>query len=286
MIEKLLKDRIKVKINNDFDDYIQLVAEKFAYIILKNKKIVIDHSLDPPWDHSGRTREINESYNLKDYNTFGEFIDNEYNGTSVATYYSGRGLSHNTYFEDFERLSNEWIFDQCYGVLKELINNDNVILKKWINKRNIEEDKNFLDEIYDIIIYEDIIGDFLLTESIEILVSIKSTNPIILFKRGKKNALKKIKIEHKKYKKQQKINKRNQKNAEKVWAKISKMYELKYNKSIPDKINKTEYNKEISDLLEAANNNGISIKEIQNIGKHLGFNFSNSVKMIIKNYKK
>ncbi|MGM0380132.1 MAG: hypothetical protein ACQEQE_10335 [Bacillota bacterium] len=286
MIEEILKNKIKYECNNNYGDYIERVATKFAYIIIKNKKVVIDHSLDPKWDHSGRTREINESYNLQDYETFGDFLENEYNGTSIASYTSGMGLYHETYSEDFEKLSYEWIFDQLYEVIKQLIKNNNKILKKWIKKRNIENSKKLLDEIYDIIIYEDLIGDFLITNSIELLISIKSINPMILFNRGKTIALKKIRLENIKSKRKREKRKIERKEAEKIWNKISKMYKLKYNKSIPEKINKSHYNNRIKSLLKQINNNGIHISKIQNIGEYLGYNFSNSVERIIINFKK
>lgn len=286
MIEEILKSKIKNECEKNYQDYIKKVATKFAYIIIKKKKVVIDHSWDPKWDHSGRTREINESYNLQDYETFGEFVENEYNGISVASYTSGMGFYHKTYSEDFEKLSYEWISDQLYNVIKKLIENNNEILKQWIKKRNIENSKKLLDEIYDIIISEDLIVDFLITSSIELFYNILSTNPKILFNRGKTSAFKKIRLENLKNKKRREKRKKERKEAEKIWNKISKMYKLKYNKNIPKKINKSHYNSRIKSLLKQINNNGISISKIQNIGKHLGFNFSNSVERIIINFKK
>jgi hypothetical protein len=54
ILEDILQEALKNKCENNLDDYAQLVANWFAYIILKNKKYEIDHSIDPPWDNSGK----------------------------------------------------------------------------------------------------------------------------------------------------------------------------------------------------------------------------------------
>ncbi len=114
ILEDILRERLKNKCDNNLDYYVQLVADWFAYIILKNRKYKIYHSTNPPWDNSGKVICIDEQFDLNDYATFNDFINNEYNGESYASYMSGHGMFHDTYEESFDQISLEWLTSQFH----------------------------------------------------------------------------------------------------------------------------------------------------------------------------
>jgi len=283
ILEDILQKKLKNKCENNMDDYVQLVANWFAYIILNNKKYKIDHSLDPPWDNSGMVICNNGQFNLKEYVTLNDFLKKEYTGESYASYVSGHGIYHYTYEEEFEQITFEWITSQISQVIKELINNKNIYLREWVRNNNILFNVKETDNITDNILFDDIIGDFLYNYVWEIKDNVLNTHPIILFNRGKEEAIKKIRIKEIKQKESQKEFEKNRKKAKYLWDKILKMYKLKYGQEMPNKIEKPLYDKKVKQLLIELYKNGYNIEEIQNIGRFLSFNFSNSVSTLISN---
>jgi hypothetical protein len=285
ILEDILQEKLKNKCESNLDDYVQLVANWFAYIILKNKKHKIDHSIDPLWDNSGKVICIDEQFDLNDYATFNDFIEKEYTGESYASYMSRYGMFHYTYEESFDRISLEWLTSQFHLVIKELIDKKNGYLKKWVENKNISFDIKEADDITDFILFEDIIGDFIYSYLWEIKDYLLNTHPIILFNRGKKEAIKRIRKEEIKQMENQKKFQNNKKEAEYLWGKILKMFKLKYGGKMPNKIDKPLYDKKVKQLLIEAHKNGFNIDQIQNIGTYLSFNFSNSVRILISNFK-
>jgi|GEM_PF-2434462 hypothetical protein len=285
ILEDILQEKLKNKCEKNIDDYVQLVANWFGYVILNNKKHKIDHSIDPPWDHSGRVFNTDEPFDLNDYATFDEFINEEYTGESCATYMSGYGIAHYTYEERFNQISFEWLTSQVHIVIEELIENNNSYLEKWIENENITFDIKEADNITDLIVFEDIIGDFIYSYSLDIEDYLLKTHPIILFNRGKKEALIKIRKEKKKQMENQKKYQKNREKAEYLWDKILKIFKLKYGEKIPKKINKPLYDSKVKQLLIELHKNGSNVDEIQKIGKYLGFNFSNSVELLISKFE-
>ena len=65
-----------------------------------------------PWDHSTRGQLSNESFDLTQYETVGDFLDNEFTGNTIATYCSGSGLAAETYAEAFQ--TESWqMYNDC-----------------------------------------------------------------------------------------------------------------------------------------------------------------------------
>lgn len=283
-LENILKEELKNQYENNINDYIQSVANWFAYIILSNNKHEIDHSLDPLWDNSGMVRCIDEQFELNDYATFNDFIEREYTGESIASYVSGHGMYHYTYEEPFDQITLEWLISQLHLVIKSLIEKENKHLEEWVKKRNVLFNIKEADEITDIILFEDIVGNFFFTYVGEIKDYLLNTHPIILFSRGKEEAINRIIKEKIKQKDDQKEFQKNWEKAEFIWEKILKMYKLKYGQEIPNKIKKPLYDKKVKQLLIEAYKNGVNIEEIQNIGEFLSFKFSNSVSSLISNF--
>ena len=72
-----------------------------ARVILENHRgeAIEEHT---PWDYSTRGRLSNESFDLTQYETVGDFLDNEFTGNTCATYCSGAGLAAETYADVFD----------------------------------------------------------------------------------------------------------------------------------------------------------------------------------------
>lgn len=84
----------------------QEISDWFAFSILYDQKRDI-HYNDCPYDHSG-TLHSDGSFCLDDYKLLSDFLE-EYNGHTRATYVSGMGLSHETYFSEFEELIETYV---------------------------------------------------------------------------------------------------------------------------------------------------------------------------------
>ncbi|WP_062198105.1 hypothetical protein [Massilibacterium senegalense] len=68
------------------------VVRWFVMIILIEKKYIVDHSCDPPWDFSGQLLCTYENFRLTDYETLQDFLENEYTGQSIASFMSNCGF--------------------------------------------------------------------------------------------------------------------------------------------------------------------------------------------------
>jgi len=169
-LEKVLKEKLKIKYEENIDSYIQIVSNWFAYSILNNKKYELDHSLDPIWDHSGRLINVDDSLDLNDYENFGDFLENEYTGDSIASFTSGCGLYYTTYDEPLEYLTLEWLDTLVEPIINDLIKNRNKYLMEWITVEkkdiitNLEDIDSIIEEIYD----DDLMADFIYTYSLNL----------------------------------------------------------------------------------------------------------------------
>ena len=108
-------------------------------------------------------------------------------------------MYHYTYEEEFEQITLEWITSQISSVIKGLIDNENVYLKGWASNKDILLNVKNTDKITEIILFDDIIGDFICSYVLQIKDHVLDTDPIILFNRGKKDArerIRKEKIKH------------------------------------------------------------------------------------------
>ncbi len=193
-------------------------------------------------------------------------------------------MYHYTYEEPFEQITLEWLSSQLHLAIISLIEKENKYLQEWVENKKIPFNVKEADEITDTILFEDIVGDFFYSYYREIQDNVIDTHPIIIFNRGKEEAIKRIKKEKIKQKERQNNYQKGRKKAEFLWKKISKMYKLKYKHEMPNKIEKPLYHKRVKQLLIEIYKNGVNIDEIQNIGQFLSFNFSNSVSSLISNF--
>jgi len=285
-LEKVLEEKLKIKYKENINNYIQLVSNWFAYSILNNKKYVLDNSLDPIWDHSGRLVSTHESFDLNDYENFGDFLENEYTGDSIASFTSGCGLYYTTYDEPLDYLTLEWLDTLIKPIINDLIKNRNKYLVQWVTEEkndiiaSLEDIDSIIEEIYD----DDLMADFIYIYSLRLIERLRPIHPTFLFARGKDEAIKTIKYERAEQKRREKEYLINREQAERLWETIEQMYQLKYSKIMPNKIEKTLYDQKIKSLLVEIHKNGADAKEIQYIGKLLSYNFSNAVSGLISQF--
>ena len=287
-IEKTLEKRIRKACEDNLESYIQEVAEWFCEIILTQNKKYVCHMHDPPWDSSGRIIETDEEYNLEDYDTLSDFVEQEYTGESTPSFMSGCGLFFDNYDEELEDLTNSWIRENFEDVVKELINEENIQLKTWLFELNKEFEKSEYEKpiefttekvnaITQEIYFEDIIGDFLILFSSEMQQKVSQMEPALLFKKAEKNVRDRLEKHRKKELERQEKERKKREEAEKIWDKIERRYKLKYGENLY-KIDKPTYINKIKPILEDLLADGEDVKPL----KILNHKFSNSVKELIK----
>lgn len=285
ILENIIEQKLKEKCEDNINDYIQMVSEWFAYIVISKKRKRIDHSIDPPWDNSGRVITTDEKIQLEDYATFEEFLENELTGESFPTYVSNMGIAHYTYDRDFELKTINWIDRQVKLVIEDLIKVKNVYLVNYLQDKDMSCDIDKTNMVVEEINFEDIAVDCRYYLFLEFREKISKVDPHFLFKRGKVNAKKRIKEERKKANKRKKIFEENIKQAKNTWRKISKKYKMKYGEEISRKIEKPLYDKRVKQLLNEMCENGVNVEKIQNVGEYLSYKFSNSVCNLLLKFK-
>ena len=84
---------------------IRWAMELFTEWLLKGKLVEISHDYDPPWDSSGikEQRQINsDDYEEAMQGTLAGWMDSCYSGNTTASYMSGCGLWHDTYYTELK----------------------------------------------------------------------------------------------------------------------------------------------------------------------------------------
>jgi hypothetical protein len=91
---------IKTQIANPDNFIFATWGNWLAHVILENRRgeAIEERS---PWDYSTRGRPSNESFDLTEYETIGDFLDNELTGNTRATFCSGSGFAAETYASVF-----------------------------------------------------------------------------------------------------------------------------------------------------------------------------------------
>jgi hypothetical protein len=109
--------------------------ELFTEWLLDGKTFDVDHSFDPPGDHSGilSCRKLTEEERREIMSkTLLEWMRNQYSGNSTASYVSGCGLFH----DDYQKVIEDYVLERITDVLKsqvsdeewwELIENDDFV---------------------------------------------------------------------------------------------------------------------------------------------------------------
>jgi hypothetical protein len=109
-----LRQQIAALRDASLADFTQTIAAWVAYLFLFETRHTVDHSFDPPWDHSGQIQDTGQPYRAADYDSLDAFLE-EYTGESTATYMSGMGLSWDTFSKALDRKSDdaarEWLLD-------------------------------------------------------------------------------------------------------------------------------------------------------------------------------
>jgi hypothetical protein len=107
------------------DEAIMLASKEFSKWVLNGKVFDVDHSLDPPWDHSGVLVEkpSDPSSRLAKYKTLGEWMEECFTGRSTPSYVSGCGFYHDTFgyeIEDAVRSLAENLLIEQRGLDKDM----------------------------------------------------------------------------------------------------------------------------------------------------------------------
>lgn len=284
-VEDLLEERLKEEVEENRVNYNSLIAKWFARSVLEGEKCVIDHSLDPPWDDSGRVVNTSEMFDISDYSKVDHFLE-EYTGASRASFISGMGMFHDIYRDDLQEITEEWVLQRLESAIKSLVLDNNAILKEWVTKLEGSEfdfTVSNLDDIVCLIHEETEVLDHTLLISINLVEKIGNTDAKILFQVGKKAAYEQIQKDQESAEKAARELERRRVIAERVWDKVEKRYRLRYGKNIPKKIEKPVYDSEVKAVLSDLASDGEDIEHIRYLA-YLRARFSNSVAMLIQGF--
>lgn len=91
-------------------DLLERKIKNYVLSLQNEPLLQLDHSLDPPFDSSGRVIESNYLIDLKVFTKIHELYP-LYNGCSTPTYQSGYGLHWEKRERDFEEIINDFIYN-------------------------------------------------------------------------------------------------------------------------------------------------------------------------------
>lgn len=129
MFANEIKIRTEQELNRVENEFVQDVAKWFAYEILTSEKMIVDHSDDPYWDHSGKVVSSGERYQLEDFHSFEDFL-HEYNGSSYPSFQSRRGMNHLCYETNLDEMIREIVWEKYEDVVEKYLN-ENEEFEKW-----------------------------------------------------------------------------------------------------------------------------------------------------------
>jgi hypothetical protein len=95
----------------------------FTEWLLDGKTFDVDHSFDPPGDHSGILfcRKLTEEERREIMSeTLGEWMRSQYSGNTTASYVSGCGLFHDNY----QKVIEDYVQDRITDVLKSQVSDE------------------------------------------------------------------------------------------------------------------------------------------------------------------
>lgn len=117
--------------NQSFENRIKEVAEDLKKMIASRSgpvfdalgtwfaKVILDNQRGQcrvertPWDSSSYGCSSGESFDLSEHETVGEFLDNEYTGSTIATYCSGSGFSAETFGDSIQYVFRS-VYDEMF----------------------------------------------------------------------------------------------------------------------------------------------------------------------------
>lgn len=254
------------------------VATEFAYQILHEPKYYVTHRYDPPWDCSGETCRDERGYDIGNYETLGDYLE-EYSGNSEASFVSGCGLFHETRRDDFEKILDKHTALWVKEAIKDIISSEdkNKFLEFLFEQKDTDiddseilsaqNDNELVDAIFNGLYWECNID--LISEQMDRL---EKFNTRFLYGKGEKIAQEQraLEIKIEKEKAQQEEIERQQANT--IWEKVKKLYKLQKQKQIPVKIEMDTY----GDFREFLDNNQISKEERVLIANYYSYHFSNN----------
>jgi hypothetical protein len=97
--------------------------ELFTEWLLDGETFEVDHSFDPPGDHSGtliRRKLTEEERSEIMSDTLGEWMRTQYSGTSSASYVSGCGLFH----ENYQQVIEDYVQESIGEVLRSQVSEE------------------------------------------------------------------------------------------------------------------------------------------------------------------
>ncbi|KAB8127096.1 hypothetical protein F9U64_18555 [Gracilibacillus oryzae] len=286
----LLINRTTEHIEQNIDKYIQMVAVWISKILLADTKNDITFEFDPQWDRSGTIYKTEKQFNIDDYSTLDSFITNEYNGSSRPSYLSGMGTFHDYYLSELDELTDEWVLLQLTEIIALLLQENNRLILEFARLNDLDNNNKSTNqlatEISQLVYSDGFIGDFLVVDApIELKESIGNMAIKFLFKFGKHEAKVELRQEENDRQKRMKEEKNKKVKVEKCWNKICLLHKVKYQKYMPEKVEKNYFNKYVYPILKAEFRDNKNAADIQLIGKFLSFKFSNSVAVILSTYK-
>jgi hypothetical protein len=209
---------------------------------------------------------------------------------------SGIGMFHDTYSNELDELTDVWVASQLEKTMERLLEESELILEyaklreQEDNERNkylkISNDYRTAAEITELIMCDDIIGDFLVFDfPLELKEEVGKMDIEFLVKLGQQQAKEEVRQEEIARQKGAKEQKENREKAEKTWRRICTIHKIKYQKNMPQKMEKPYFDQYVYPIIENTYKEDEDILSIRLIGEYLSFQFSNSVAYKLMQYK-
>lgn len=260
-------------VNDSISEFRQLAAVEVADAILYGDRYEHHLPSDAIFDYSGELRKKEGGFNLSNYSTVGDFLE-EYTGEREASFCSGYGWNYTRYENNLERMAMEFIGDVAQKTCNKIVEENKDFVIEIIGCNDLD---NLGDELLTYI-YEDHDCYDNMIQGYEVLENITELPLEILYNEGEFQAKRN----------KQEANKKAKQRAEKIsvykdratilYARLAELYKKAYNKDIKElrQMDKSIFNSIIGFLKE-----NFSDEEIAILGRFM-FICSNSVEIEFK----
>lgn len=233
--------RYNTLLEESYDDFLERVAVIVAYIFLYESRYEITHEWDPPYDYSGQVVKTKEPFSFEDYKTIKD-LWSAYTGDSHPIFVSGCGMGHSTYYELFDEIAMDYVFELLDVVAQEIVfikDMDVLALLGFKSDGEIPDVSDIVSELHEY--FSD--WDSTTKMASDLLHDIGHCNLKELYERGEDKAKEQRASEIKKNKEDAERNIVNRRKCEEVKVKLMTLYEETFHEPFRkvDKIDAERY---------------------------------------------
>lgn len=307
LFQKLQDELSQKAYRENFSKLLDEVAEWVAHTFLFDTKFQHVNNFEP-WDSSGDVRKTSQRFNINDYPTFQDFLEEELTGERIPTFASGHGWHFPTFSEKLrDDIIWDYVVEQQKLAIGELIRSKDAELIMWIESnvvdsslspKDFEKDVDYwkAEKVMEIILdvdphieegvesvlleidtpYSDRLYEMMTEYSLEYLYN--KAEAKVLAKHYLNEQIKKEKI---------KEDERKNCIANALFAKIIYEYYVQYNEKLPGKIDHRFYQERFKNFLRNfVKKHNLSNEDVKILCDYLQRFCSNLVSTRLKEFEK